>query len=829
MAGERIKAGEAYVAVTADDKGLKAGLQSAEKEMHAFRKKIDFFSAAVGASLFVGFMGVTAAAKNLTSALIGVGDQLDKMSQRTGVSVETLSKFSTMAQLCGADVGVFEKTLTILQKRIGEAQNGSAAANAAFRSLGLSLKDLSGLTPDQQFIKVAGKMGELSTQTKKAALSLAIFGKTGTQLIPFFNSGADGIVGMSKNLDRLGAVVSTNTATAAAKLLDALTLIKAQVSALSVEFMGNFADAFTAAANKIQDVFAAVIKFSNENRALVTGVTAATTSFLAMGTAVAVLPVLFGKASLAAKAFSLALTTIERHPVMAGLTVLTAITTGVIASFLAASNANTELSDSAEQAARTLKDQQKTETDLFNRLKELNSQTSLTNEEMEEADGIIQQLNGSYNDLGLSINKATGEIEGMTGAQKKLTEEQLKARKAALEAEIAEKKANRQAQFNRASNLQGEGWGNYLRTGFKNQAQRQEEIDIANAAGNKLGAEIREKELELEALNKATEERSNAPTNTATETGGMTGREASKAAEAFNSRLAGNVKDNSAEARKAELQQEADAILAPLIAERDEELTNAKRRNELAEQIAEIEENLQKNLDKIDAEEKARLDAEKATADAEEERRKVAEAQRDQQLKETAIGGTREEIANKEADLRGLYSELETASTQEEADRLAETIAKTNEEIAALRWKELGEELESAENAFNSAQEELNAARASGDADRLLSAQRAWERAYNDVTAAESAKEKAVEEYQRQMEDAYRAQLEAIDQTAGGIDYGLSQVATSRGGSFNAAAASAVANPVEQRVAKATEDSARYLRDILNRVNDFDGGEVVFA
>ena len=829
MAGERIRAGEAYVEITANDAGLKAGLKSAEGQMNAFRKKIDVLSAAVAGGLVVGFLGAAAALKGLSATLIAVGDQLDKMSIRTGVAVEALSKFSTMAQLCGTDVSNFETGLKYLEKNIAEAGKGSAGATAAFRSLGISLNDLKGLSPDQQFLKVASAMAGLNDHAQKTTLAMTLFGRSGTQLLPLLTSGENGIAGMSANLDRLGTVISTGTATAAAKLLDALTLLKAQTKALSAEFMANFAGALTTAIERIQDAFAAVIKFSNENRGLVTGLAAAGATFVTFGTTVAVLPVLFGKASVAVKAFGLALTAIQKHPVLAVLTVATSLVAGFTAASYAAGDGMVDLSEKAKNATDALDDQQRKDAELFDRLKDLNNQTSLTNDEMDEAESIVADLSTRYSDLGVSVNKATGEIEGMTDAQKKLVEAQKEAKRAALEAEIAEAKQNRAALESANKGLGERSWGKWANTGigFYNSriAEEEKQLKSNNAQIATLDAQIRSKLADLNLLNADT----GSKTPTGASVGGQSGHEAQKAAEAFNARLAGAVKDTSAGARIAELKAETDAILAPLLAERDEELTNAKRREELNAQIAEIEENLRKNIDKINSEEEARLEAERQSAQAAEERRKLEEVRLDQQIAESSISGKREQIANKEADLRGLYGQLETASTQEEADRLAETIAKTNDDLSRLKWEQLAEDLEGAEKAFKSAQDELGAARASGDKERILSAQQAWERAYNDVTAAESARESAIAEYQKQLDEAYQNQLASMAEATDSIDSGLKMTALSRGGSFNAAAASSVANPVEQRVAKATEDSARYLRDILSEVKDFDGGEVAFA
>ncbi len=57
---------------------------------------------------------------------------------------------------------------------------------------------------------------------------------------------------------------------------------------------------------------------------------------------------------------------------------------------------------------------------LMNRLQQLSEKQSLSNDESREAATIIEMLQAKYGTLGLSIDSATGKIEGMTEAQKKL-------------------------------------------------------------------------------------------------------------------------------------------------------------------------------------------------------------------------------------------------------------------------------------------------------------------------------------------------------------------------------------------------------------------------
>lgn len=797
MTVSAIKAGEAWVAVTAKNDQLKAGLKESESMLNKFRSSLDAWSVGVGAGLVLAFQGIKSTLSSFISGVVEAGDQLDKMSQRTGISVESLSRLGTIAELSGASLESLGVAIKSMNKSLSSGGTGDIAN--ALSQLGLSIKTIQSLSPEKQFLAIAKALGELDNQSEKVALSMKLFGKAGTDLIPLFNEGADGIQAMSDRLDKLGIGMSTEAATASAKLDDEFTYLSKSVGTLKGQIVSGLLPAITKVTSTLSSCIGAVSGFVKENKVLVSGIVGTTTAAGICAGAIVALNLAFGRASVGAKALSVALATLKAHPIIAGLTAITALAGGLTAAFLAASSGAKELSDKAEKATQSLKEQQKTDTELFERLKQLNSQTSLTNDEMNEAESIVSKLSSRYDDLGLSINKATGEIEGMSEAQKKLTQQQQDALKTRLEAEIKEKQANRQLLFDQAGNLQQTGdslWGNYVKyvgSGFKSEAQRQNEANALNAQADNLAAEIRQLELELDGLNQAIDSRDNEGGTTVPT---INGRESSKNAESFNERLYNNIKDTSAEARKRELQAEADAILAPLIAERDAELTNAKRRADLNAQILSIEENLTKNIQKIDEEEKARLDAEeKARADA--EKRAAEEEQR--QLKALREGSI--------SDLERQIAEAEFNGDTNEAER--------------LKWEKLGSDVESASTAFENAEKRLDEAKESGDVQGLIDAQSEWRDAYRELSSARQARESAEQEflaqareYQDAMEQRY-AELASIGMA------GVERTGYSRG-AFSGFESSAVANTTEVRIERYTAEMNRNLRDLLDVVRDIE-------
>ena len=57
----------------------------------------------------------------------------------------------------------------------------------------LRFEDLDGLSPEEQFRKLADTISQISDSTKKGTITVALFGRTGTNLLPMFTNGAAGI------------------------------------------------------------------------------------------------------------------------------------------------------------------------------------------------------------------------------------------------------------------------------------------------------------------------------------------------------------------------------------------------------------------------------------------------------------------------------------------------------------------------------------------------------------------------------------------------------------------------------------------------------------
>ena len=144
---------------------------------------------------------------------------------------------------------------------------------------------------------------------------------------------------------------------------------------------------------------------------------------------------------------SKALAVISAHPVMFALIALCAAFLAVKAAIDAsadAAEAECSIAEDRAQAAaderQKLEEQIQKEKEQVKTLENLNKQEQLSQEQMLQAQTIVESLTDKYGDLGLEYDKTTGKVNGLRDATEKLNAEQQKQLRSSLENEAQEAK-----------------------------------------------------------------------------------------------------------------------------------------------------------------------------------------------------------------------------------------------------------------------------------------------------------------------------------------------------------------------------------------------------
>jgi hypothetical protein len=217
-----------------------------------------------GASRSIATMG--AAALKLPKALLAIGGALagaafskglhnaaemgatlDDLSMRTGVAAGELMILGKAFELGGVSADKLGGTLNKMQKVIGDAANGSTSASKALAGIGLSAESLSSMSASQQLDAIGKGVMAITDPAKRAAAAMAIFGRSGGELLPLFSSA--GVMEEAASSIGKQAEIMDRSAATFAIITDKLAAVGGNVRGFFVGFL----EPISAATNDLLD------------------------------------------------------------------------------------------------------------------------------------------------------------------------------------------------------------------------------------------------------------------------------------------------------------------------------------------------------------------------------------------------------------------------------------------------------------------------------------------------------------------------------------------------------------------------------------------------
>lgn len=163
-----------------------------------------------------------AAVGALIKANINLGDQLNKTSQKVGISVEKLSAYQYAAKLSDVSNETLTASLAKLGKTMSEAVADPTTQQArAFANLGIQLKDSDGKVRslDAVFEQLARTLAKTPDSAAKIQYEMLLLGRSGYEIAPLLNS----LEQLTAEAERTGRVISTDFAQASERFNDELT------------------------------------------------------------------------------------------------------------------------------------------------------------------------------------------------------------------------------------------------------------------------------------------------------------------------------------------------------------------------------------------------------------------------------------------------------------------------------------------------------------------------------------------------------------------------------------------------------------------------------
>ena len=255
--------GEVLIDNTNANKAIDTTTEKAEKsgsKVGGAFKSIAKGAVAVGTAVVGAATTVGGAALKMTRNTSAQADEVDKMSQKLGMSRTAYQEWDYVLSQAGVEITSMATGMKTLTNKIDDAKNGSEKAQGMFNKLGISMEDLRSMSREDIFAAVINGMQSMEDSTERAALANDLFGKSGQELTALFNESAKSTEALKQKAHELGMVMSDETIDAGVKFTDTMDTLKrsfggvmAQLGGAVIPIVQKFADLIQTKMPQIQD------------------------------------------------------------------------------------------------------------------------------------------------------------------------------------------------------------------------------------------------------------------------------------------------------------------------------------------------------------------------------------------------------------------------------------------------------------------------------------------------------------------------------------------------------------------------------------------------
>lgn len=216
------------------------------------------FAAGLGKGLAVAgaaTAAVTAAAIKAADSFVSAatevsayGNNIDKMSQKMGISAEAYQEWDFVMQHCGTSMESLKSSMKTLA-------NAAETNSEAFERLGISQEDVANMSQEDLFGATIEALQQVEDETERTYLAGQLLGRGATELGPLLNMTAEETTEMKDQLHELGGVMSNEDIKAAAAFDDQLQDMQTAFAGIKRGIMGDFLPALTGVADGLTDIF----------------------------------------------------------------------------------------------------------------------------------------------------------------------------------------------------------------------------------------------------------------------------------------------------------------------------------------------------------------------------------------------------------------------------------------------------------------------------------------------------------------------------------------------------------------------------------------------
>lgn len=228
---------EAKVALSAVD-NTRAAFDSAKRNLKSIGDQASMLPAkfgTIGTAIAAAFTAVT------VKGAINTLDQLDDLSEKSGIAAESLSILRYAGEVAGTPLEAIAKGSKKLATNMAELASGNKDAMATFKAVRVEVLNADGSlrSLDAVLLDLADRFATYTDGAEKGALAAKIFGdRNGPEMIPLLNQGSEGIRRLRGEAEGLGLVYGGELAKQAAEFNDNIRKLELSAEAAKVSLAG---------------------------------------------------------------------------------------------------------------------------------------------------------------------------------------------------------------------------------------------------------------------------------------------------------------------------------------------------------------------------------------------------------------------------------------------------------------------------------------------------------------------------------------------------------------------------------------------------------------
>lgn len=255
MAGNAV-IGALRVVLGLDSAALTKGLKESQGAFSSFGKSIATIASGIGLERVFERLG--ASIGNSIKRAVAYGDELNKASQKYGVPVEKLAELKYAADLADVSFESLSSSLARFNRNIVDAGRGQGQALEAFHVMGIEIRNSNGSLKSSSDLlgEVAAKFATYKDSAEKTALAMALFGRSGADLIPLLNLGKTGLEAAAEEARKFGLVLDKDATSKTEEFNDNLRRLGIIWDGIFIKLMGQ-------SIGVLKEVSAVLVRFGN--------------------------------------------------------------------------------------------------------------------------------------------------------------------------------------------------------------------------------------------------------------------------------------------------------------------------------------------------------------------------------------------------------------------------------------------------------------------------------------------------------------------------------------------------------------------------------------